>query len=154
MHTLGKTICSVDRFILKINVSIMDNQKPANDKLHNSDLGETKDFDELSYNKDKNSFEYDVKGEDKNYDHPLPYDTSAPNGEDSVSTYDEANPYVGNEYDLDGQVEEVLEDNGMHFDNTGESVTVDPEDKILSQTEEDFRDDLDEEGYPKNDIPR
>lgn len=131
----------------------MDNQKPAKDKLHDSDLGETKDFNELSYNKDKNSFEFDVKGEEANYDHPLPYDTSAPNGEDSISTYDESNPYVGNEYDQKGQVGEQLEDNGMRVDETGESVLLDPADKILAQTEEDFRDDLDEEGYPKNDLP-
>lgn len=130
----------------------MDNQKPAKDKLHDSDLGETKDFNELSYNKDKNSFEFDVKGEEANYDHPLPYDTSAPNGEDSISTYDESNPYVGNEYDQKGQVDEQLEDNGMRVDETGESVLLDPADKILAQTEEDFRDDLDEEGYPKNDL--
>lgn len=130
----------------------MENQKPANDKLHNSDLGETKDFNELSYDKDKNSFEFDVKGEEKDYDHPLPYDTSAPNGEDSISTYDEANPYVGNEYDEDAQVDEQIEGNGMHIDD-GESVLLDPADKLLAQTEEDFRDDLDEEGYPKNDRP-
>lgn len=131
----------------------MDNQKPAKDKLHGSDLGETKDFNELSYNKDKNSFEFDVKGDEANYDHPLPYDTSAPNGEDSISTYDESNPYVGNEYDHKGQVDEQLEDNGMRVDETGESLLLDPADKILAQTEEDFRDDLDEEGYPKNDLP-
>lgn len=131
----------------------MENNKPAKDKLHESNLGETKDFNELSYNKDKNSFEFDVKGEERNYDHPLPYDTSAPNGEDSISTYDEANPYVGNEYDQQGQVDEQLDDNGMHIDETGESVLVDPADRILAQTEEDFREDLDEEGYPKNDLP-
>jgi len=131
----------------------MENRKPADDKLHASDLGETKDFNELSYDKDKNSFEFDVKGEEKDYDHPLPYDTSAPNGEDSISTYDEANPYVGNEYDEDGQVGEQIDGNGMHIDDTGESVLVDPADKLLAQTEEDFRDDLDEEGYPKNDRP-
>lgn len=132
----------------------MNNQKPANDKLHASDLGETKDFNELRYDKNKNSFEFDVKGAEKDYDHPLPYDTSAPNGEDSISTYDEANPYIGNEYDDDGQVDEQLDENGMHIDNRGESVRLNAEDRILAQTEEDFRDDLDEEGYPKNDLPR
>jgi len=131
----------------------MENQKPASDKLHASDLGETKDFNELAYDKDKNSFEFDVKGEEKDYDHPLPYDTSAPNGEDSISTYDEANPYVGNEYDEDGQVVEQVDGNAMHIDENGDSVLLDPADKLLAQTEEDFRDDLDEEGYPKNDRP-
>lgn len=132
----------------------MENKKTANDKLHASDLGETKDFNELSFDKDKNSFEFDVKGAEKDYDHPLPYDTSAPNGEDSISTYDEANPYVGNEYDEDGQVDEQIDGNAMHVDETGDSVLLDPADKLLAQTEEDFRDDLDEEGYPKNDRPR
>jgi hypothetical protein len=126
-------------------------QKPAKDKLHKSDLGETKDFNELSFDKDKNSYEFDVKGEDKGYDHPLPYDTSAPNGEDSISTYDEANPYVGDEYDLKEQAQEELSDNGMRVDETGESVLLDPTDRVLARTPEDFRDDLDEEGYPKRD---
>jgi len=131
----------------------MENQKPANDKLHASDLGETKDFNELSYDKQKNSFEYDVKGEEKDYDHPLPYDTISTGAVNDDSTYDEANPYVGNEYDEDGQVDEQIDGNGMHIDETGDSVLLDPADKLLAQTEEDFRDDLDEEGYPKNDRP-
>lgn len=131
----------------------MDSQKPANDKLHASDLGETKDFNELSFDRDKNSFEFDVKGEERDYDHPLPYDTSAPNGEDSVSTYDEANPYVGNEYNQGGQVDEQMDDSGMRVDETGESVLLDPTDRLLAQTEEDLREDLDEEGYPKNNLP-
>ncbi|WAC38950.1 hypothetical protein [Pedobacter sp. SL55] len=131
----------------------MENQKPANDKLHASDLGETKDFNELTYDKNRNSFEYDVKGEEKDYDHPLPYDTISTGAVNDDSTYDEANPYVGNEYDEDGQVDEQLDENGMHIDNRGESVRLNAEDRILAQTEEDFRDDLDEEGYPKNDLP-
>jgi len=122
----------------------------ANDKLHPMDLGETKDFNNLSYDKDKNSFEFDVKGDEKDYDHPLPYDTSAPNGEDSVSTYDEANPYVGSEYDDEEQVEENLESAAMRID-TEENLELDPEDELLSRTPEDDRDDLDEEGYPVND---
>lgn len=132
----------------------MNNEKPAKDRLHASDLGETKDFNELAYDKDKNSFEFDVKGEERDYDHPLPYDTSAPNGEDSISTYDEANRYAGKDYaDDDDEVEEQLETNAMHIDESGESVLLDPADKLLAQTEEDLRDDLDEEGYPKNDLP-
>ncbi|GAB1463413.1 hypothetical protein [Pedobacter sp.] len=110
----------------------MENQKPANDKLHASNLGETKDFNELSFDKHKNSFEFDVRGEDKDYDHPLPYDTSAPNGEDSISTYDESNPYVGNEYDEDAQLDEQIAGNAMHIDETGESVRLDPADKLLT----------------------
>ncbi|MES2418383.1 MAG: hypothetical protein V4541_09355 [Bacteroidota bacterium] len=126
--------------------------KKAGDKLHASDLGETKDVNELAFDKDKNSYEFDVKSNVKEYDHPLPYDTTAPNGEDSISTYDEANPYVGDEYDLAEQAENALEDSAMHIDRTGKSVNLSPEDSILARTPEDARDDLDEEGYPKNDI--
>lgn len=122
------------------------------DKLHPTDLGETKDFDNLSYDKNKNSFEFDVKGLEKDYDHPLPYDTSAPNGEDSISTYDEANPYNGSEYKDREQIGENLEEAGMHIDN-GESVALTPEDELLGRTKEDERNDLDEEGYPLNDTP-
>lgn len=122
------------------------------DKLHPTDLGETKDFDNLSYDKDKNSFVFDVKGTEKEYDHPLPYDTSAPNGEDSISTYDEANPYNGTEYNDTEQIGENLEEAGMHIDN-GQSVELDPEDELLGRTAEDEREDLDEEGYPINDSP-
>ncbi len=39
--------------------------KGSGDKLHNSDLGETKDFNQLSFNKEKNSYELDVKGDNK-----------------------------------------------------------------------------------------
>ncbi|WGQ08430.1 hypothetical protein QG516_17995 [Pedobacter gandavensis] len=122
------------------------------DKLHPTDLGETKDFDNLSYDKDKNSFVFDVKGEEKDYDHPLPYDTSAPNGEDSSSSYDEANPYIGSEYNDEEQIGENLEEAGMHIDN-GEIVALAPEDELLARTAEDERKDLDEEGYPINDTP-
>ncbi|AOM78060.1 hypothetical protein [Pedobacter steynii] len=122
------------------------------DKLHPTDLGETKDFENLSYDRDKNSFVFDVKGAEKEYDHPLPYDTSAPNGEDSISTYDEANPYNGTEYNDREQIGENLEEAGMHIDN-GESVQLNPEDQLLGRTPEDDRQDLDEEGYPINDSP-
>lgn len=125
----------------------------AKDKLHATDLGETKDFDNLSYDKDKNSFEFDVRGKDEDYDHPLPYDTSAPNGEDSISTYDESNPYIGSEYDHEKEMSERLDGAGMRIDHSGESVELSPEDEILSRTAEDERDDLDEEGYPLNDKP-
>ena len=125
----------------------------ATDKLHPMNLGETKDFENLSYDKDKNSFEFDVRGKDEDYDHPLPYDTSAPNGEDSISTYDESNPYIGSEYDNEKEMTERLDGAGMRIDNNGESVELSPEDEILSRTPEDDRDDLDEEGYPVNDKP-
>ena len=127
--------------------------KPANDKLHPSDLGETKDFNDLSFNADKNSYELDVKGAERDYDHPMNYDTIATGSINDDSTYDEANPYVGDEYaDKEEVLEEGLDEMGMHVDN-GESVVLSPEDELLARTEEDDRDDLDEEGYPKNDAP-
>jgi len=127
------------------------NDKRATDKIHATDLGETRDFENLSFDKDKNSFELDVKGTDKDYDHPLPYETTAANGGDDNSDYDEANPYIGDEYaKKDDQVESDLDELGMHVDN-GESVELDPEDEFLARTPEDDRTDLDEEGYPIND---
>ena len=75
-----------------------ENQKPANDKLHPSDLGETKDFNDLSFDKEKQSYEFDVKGEDKNYDHPMPYETGPTGAVNDDSTFDEANPFVEDEY--------------------------------------------------------
>jgi len=127
------------------------NDKRATDKIHNTDLGETKDFENLSFDKNKNSFELDVKGTDKDYDHPLPYETTAANGGDDNSDYDEANPYIGDEYaKKDEQAESDLDELGMHVDN-GESVELDPEDEFLARTPEDDRTDLDEEGYPIND---
>lgn len=73
------------------------------------------------------------------------------NGEDFNSTYDEANPYdVDGEFDEDRSLETDVDELGMHIDN-GESVEIDPVDAALSHTPEDDRDDLDEEGYPKND---
>lgn len=130
------------------------NPKPANDKLHAMDLGETKDFNDLSFDKEKQSYELDVKGEEKDYDHPMPYETVAAGAIDDDSTYDEANPYVGDEYASGvDKVKDKLDELGMHIDAKGESVLLSPEDELLARTEEDDRDDLDEEGYPKNDAP-
>ncbi len=85
----------------------------------------------------------------------MPYETVAAGSVDDDSTYDEANPYIGDEYATDVEkVKDKLDELGMHIDNEGESVLVSPEDEILARTEEDYRDDLDEEGYPKNDAPR
>jgi len=125
----------------------------SQDKIHSSDLGETQDFNELSFDKEKNSFEFDVKGPDKDYDHPLPYETTAANGGDDNSDYDEQNPYIGDEYARrEDKVDGSLNDLGMHIDE-GESVEVDPVDEYLARTPEDDRDDLDEEGYPINNDP-
>lgn len=130
------------------------NSHKAQDKIHPAELGETKDFENLSFDEERNTFEVDVKGEDKDYDHPFPYETSSDNGADFNSDYDEANPFVGDEYDNKAdQAEHTLDTMGMHVDN-GESVEVTPEDEFLSRTPEDDRNDLDEEGYPLNDSPK
>ena len=127
---------------------------PANDKLHPSDLGETKDFNDLSFDKEKQSYEFDVKGEEKDYDHPMPYETVPTGAVNDDSTFDEANPFVGDEYATDvDKAQGKLEELGMHVDDNGESVLLNAEDAILARTPEDDRDDLDEEGYPKNDAP-
>jgi hypothetical protein len=127
--------------------------KGSNDKIHDSDLGESQEHKNLAFDKDKNSFEIDVRSDDKDYDHPLPYDTTAANGGDDNSDYDEANPFIGDEYARkDQQVENDLDELGMHVDD-GDIVELNPEDEYLAQTPEDERTDLDEEGYPINDAP-
>src|SRR6201996_3003455 len=121
------------------------------DRILKDELGETLDEELLKYNADKNSYEYDVKSDDPDYDHPDPYDTSAKNGEDFNSTYDEANPYdTSDEYIPNESLETDVDKLGMHIDN-GDITELDPLDEALSHTPEDDRDDLDEEGYPKND---
>ncbi|WP_158796955.1 hypothetical protein [Pedobacter sp. L105] len=128
--------------------------KRATDKIHGTNLGETKDFNDLTFNKDKDSYELDVKGKDKDYDHPLPYETTAADGGDDNSDYDEANPYIGDEYaNKKDKADADLDDLGMHVDD-GEIVELDAEDEFLSRTPEDERTDLDEEGYPINDSPK
>ena len=130
---------------------VFDNENDDRDRTLKDELGETIDQQELSYNADDDSFEYDVKSDDPDYDHPDPYKTSVKNGEDMNSTYDEANPFDAvDEYIPNESLEDDVELLGMHVDN-GEIVEVDPIDEVLSRTPEDSRDDLDEEGYPKND---
>jgi len=115
------------------------------------ELGETIDQEDLNYNEEDDSFEYDVKSDDPDYDHPDPYKTSVKNGEDMNSTYDEANPYdaADGEYATKRSIETDVDDLGMHIDD-GDIVEVDAADAALAHTPEDDRDDLDEEGYPKN----
>jgi hypothetical protein len=130
---------------------------PANDDNEDreeilKDQGEESTGKELlNFNADDNSYEYDVKSDDPDYDHPDPYRTSAKNGEDMNSTYDEANPYdTSDEYIPNESLETDVDKLGMHIDD-GEIVELDPTDAALAHTPEDDRDDLDEEGYPKND---
>jgi len=130
---------------------VFDNDDDDRDRTLKDELGETIDSEQLTYNAADNSFEYDVKSDDPDYDHPDPYKTSVKNGEDMNSTYDEANPYDAvDEYIPNESLEDDVELLGMHVDD-GEIVELDPVDRALSRTPEDSRDDLDEEGYPKND---
>jgi len=125
--------------------------KPAEDKLHTTTEGSEINNENLSYDENKQSYELDVKGTNQDYDHPMGYETVAVGAVDDDSTYDEANPYVGDEYAAkDEVIIDELDELGMHVDH-GESVRLNAEDEILARTPEDDRDDLDEEGYPVND---
>ncbi len=124
--------------------------KTDRDQSLKDDLNMEVNIDDLAYDEEKNSYEFDVKSEDPDYIHLDPYDTAVENGGDADSDFDEANPTAVNEYDKDLSLETDLEELGMHVDN-GNIVEVLPIDEALSRTPEDDRDDLDEEGYPKND---
>ncbi|HEY8782853.1 MAG TPA: hypothetical protein VIM16_14610 [Mucilaginibacter sp.] len=130
-----------------------DDENEDRDRTLKDDLGETIDNENLTYNADENSFEYDVKSDDPDYVHPDPYNTSVKNGEDMNSTYDEANPYdTVDEYIPNESLETDVDKLGMHIDD-GDITELDPTDRVLGHTAEDDRNDLDEEGYPKNDKP-
>ncbi|UIR55001.1 hypothetical protein LZQ00_11995 [Sphingobacterium sp. SRCM116780] len=108
----------------------------------------TSNPDQLAYDADKKSFELDVDDDDPDYDHPSDYETVAEGAIDDDSTYDNSNPYVGDEYaDLDDLIEDDLDGDGMRIEG---EVKLNPLDKLLSETPEDLQDDLDEEGYPIN----
>jgi hypothetical protein len=136
-----------------MNTNNSKNENSDRDQTLKNELGETINNEQLSFNADDNSYEYDVKSDDPDYDHPDPYNTSAKNGEDFNSTYDEANPYAVDEYIPNENLETDVDKLGMHIDSTGSIVDLDPIDEVLGHTPEDDRDDLDEEGYPKNDRP-
>ncbi|NQD72064.1 hypothetical protein HP439_15165 [Sphingobacterium shayense] len=112
-------------------------------------MGETTGED-LKYNAQEDSFELDPETEDEEYQHPLPYDTSAPSGEDDNSSYDEENIYTRNEYQdkmtiLDEQLEE------SETDRVLESYELEDRDEQLTNQEENKSPEEDEEGYPKRD---
>jgi hypothetical protein len=130
----------------------LDDETSDRDRTLKDGLGEETDVEDLSYNAEDGSFEYDVKSEDPDYDHPDPYHTSVKNGADMDSSYDEANPYDAvDEYIPNESLETDVDQLGMHIDTKGKILEVDPIDDILSRTPEDSRTDLDEEGYPLND---
>src|SRR6185312_2897406 len=107
---------------------VFDNEEDDRDRTLKDELGETIDKQQLKYNAGDNSFEYDVKSDDPDYDHPDPYNTSVKNGDDMNSTYDEANPYDAvDEYIPNESLENDVEQLGMHVDN-GEIVELDATD--------------------------
>jgi hypothetical protein len=137
-----------------MNTDPFDNENDDRDKTLKDELGETIDQGQLRFNPEDNSYELDVKSDDPDYDHPDPYNTSQKNGADMNSTYDEANPYdVVDEYIPNESLETDVDQLGMHIEDD-ENLEIDPVDAILARTPEDDRDDLDEEGYPKNDTPK
>ncbi|GGH24489.1 hypothetical protein GCM10011418_32440 [Sphingobacterium alkalisoli] len=107
------------------------------------------EVDDLSFDEEKGSYELDVDDDDPDWDHPADYATISEGAEEDSSGYDNSNPLVGNEYaELDELKEQNLNRSNMHI-TSEESLKVSTRDEELSQTEEDFRDDLDEEGYRK-----
>lgn len=137
-----------DKFYPEFNDENLDRDKELKDEL-GADAPE-----DLNYDPEKDSFELDVKSDDEDYDHPDPYTTSVNKGSDFDSDFDEANITANDEYHrANDDVAEVAEagEFGMHIDS-GKIVQLDPLDEELSMTAEDERDDLDEEGYPKNDL--
>ncbi len=124
---------------------------PDRDETLREDLNMETDIDDLSYNADKDSYEIDTPGDDPEYQHPATYDTAVENGGDADSDFDEANPTAVEEYDKDEDLEEEMEDQGLSIDS-GKITKVSRLDEKLAMTPEDYRNDLDEEGYPKNDM--
>ncbi len=123
--------------------------EPDNRKPEEEEEGAARPSDDLSYDPEKSSYVYDVDNEDPDYEHPADYPTLSEGAEDDDSSYDEANPFVGDEYaDKEELKGENLENSNMHI--VGEdSLKVSAYDKKLAEDMEDYRDDLDEEGYPK-----
>lgn len=131
----------------------MENDKKENykNKVTTKTGGSEINKKNLSFDEHKKSYELDVKGTNEEYDHPMGYETVAKGAADDDSTYDNSNPYIGDEYANKAEIaDDELEGLGMHVDN-GQSVKVGKNDEALAHVPEDDRDDLDEEGYPKND---
>jgi hypothetical protein len=126
----------------------MKNQNPKTDPKKKSDQEVPKRDLDLTFNEKENSYELDVKSDVKEYVHPDPYDTAADNGADMNSDYDEANPYVGSEYDKNASLEHDADKLAMHVIEEND-LKPSKQDEEFGHTAEDDLDDLDEEGYPK-----
>lgn len=132
----------------------MENKRETSDNEHFVRNGESNLADNearnLKYNEEENSYELDVEAEDEDYQHADPYDTAADNGDDMDSDYDEANPYVGDEYEKRHSLKDDLSNLGMHKTDA-DHLKMSKRDEKNSHVPEDDRDDLDAEGYPKKD---
>ncbi len=126
------------------------NEGFINKDKKNDGNGDLNADENLVYNEKDGSYEFDVNSDDPDYQHDDPYDTAVEQGGDADSDYDEANPMAVHEYDKDAGLEKDIDSLGMHIDH-GQSVRLSKKDEKLAETPEDSRDDLDEEGYPKND---
>lgn len=74
---------------------------------------------DLNYNEEAGSFEFEPELGEGEYKHHDPYSTAVPGGQDHMSTYDEANPYAPDEY--------RNKRDGLDEDSGGSSnPTVDP----------------------------
>lgn len=105
----------------------------------------------LRYNESEDSFELDPETADKEYRHPLPYNTAAPAGEDDKSSYDEENPYTPNEYrDKGSEMKDKLEELDTAISG-GQLTQSDEVGEQLSDTTGDNHHPLDAEGYPVKD---
>ncbi|MHC8949968.1 hypothetical protein [Sphingobacterium hungaricum] len=123
---------------------IEQSRKPENED-------EDDDFmpNDFAFDKDKGSYELDVNDNDPDWDHPSDYETIAEGAKDDDSTYDNSNPLVGDEYaDREDLIDDEFNDEGIRIVGK-KDLKISKLDEELSRTEEDYRDDLDEEGYPK-----
>ena len=131
----------------------IDDENPDVDNEIQGDINGEPTGSDLKYDADEDSYEIEVASDDPDYDPPSLFETAAPGGSDANSDYDEANPYdIQGEYASKRNLETDADSLGMHVEDA-EDEELDPIDKALSHTPEDDRDDLDEEGYPKNDTP-
>lgn len=127
----------------------IDDHSPIEDEESVDEQGPS-DPQDLAYNEEEDSYELDVQDNDPEWEHPMDYDTISEGAQDDDSTYDDSNPYVGEEYaDKEDLANEELGDNNMHISDD-RILKVSKLDEDLSHNAEDDRDDLDEEGYPKN----
>ncbi|MDA9555426.1 hypothetical protein N9R54_04255 [Pelobium sp.] len=122
----------------------------ANERFNRNGASDLRDNEaqNLKYNQQEDSFELDIESDDEEYQHEDPYDTVADAGEDMNSDYDQANPYVGDEYDKNLSLITDAEKLGMRI-TTDDYFQLDEFDAEIGKTPEDDREDLDDEGYPK-----